>query len=80
MFGINLVYAWYQNDQKEKITEHVWSDFTDFGICAVYKEASGIQTVILLFLLYQQYVQYQRLQEMTILTGIQLVYSMMVYI
>ncbi len=67
MFGIHLVYAWYTKMTKKlTMTEHVWSDFNDLGICAVYKNRTGTWTGKRLFLLYQRYVQYQRLQETTI--------------
>ncbi len=48
------------------MTEHVWSDFTYFGIYVVYKNRTGKWTGKRLFSLYQRYFQYQRLQEMTV--------------
>ncbi len=48
------------------VTENVWSDFNHSGICAVYKNRTGIWTGKRLVLIYHCYVQYQRLREMTI--------------
>ncbi len=78
-FGIHLVYAGIPKWSKYlTVTEHIWSEFTDFGICAVYKKTSGIWTDIWLFQLYQWYVQYQRLEEMTFIDWYTTGYGMMV--
>ncbi len=72
MFQILIWYMiWYLFDtclvskmaKKLNMTGNVWSDFTYFGICTVYKK-SGIWTDKRLFSLYHQYIQYQRLWEM----------------
>ncbi len=55
-----------QMTRKMMVTENVWSDFTHTGICAVYKNRTGILTGKRLFSSYHRYVQYQRLQVMAI--------------
>ncbi len=61
-------YIWYMLGIQKwpknlTMTEKVWLDFTNSGMCMLYK--NGIWTVIQLFLLYHWCVQYQRLWGMT---------------
>ncbi len=75
MFGIHLVYAQYiKMTIFLTMTEHVWSGFTYFGVFAVKK------LVYELFYDFTGMFNTRGYKKWLFLTGIQLVYGMMVCI